>query len=489
MGFEYGPQPVILHELSAGQLSSRWQRAIRLWWLLRSLYGSPQPWGEALPQPFRYKDLRSLLFAPSHGMQDQAALEGLVANCSGTACLCQRSLRALLLAADPALDLESWMAQMAKYTGIAIADWERALAIAPFAVVHRSIRDDLKALVQLGWLRQVERGQFAAIALGDLPQLSEHLPMPAATTLTPAETWDLLRVLEEVAFVQPQLHVVIHRLWEQVSQSSSRRSRWSAEPEKRIFIQLDYILPTEMQEQVDTYQYEIEQLWQQPDGGMMQFETWLPREQRRATVTVYPVCLHYARRAKYLSAYGINPDGKLGWHNYRLDRIASERLTVLIWGDPRVPRALKAMRDRGELPTPSQVQAALEEAWGFNFYLPKAWLLMRFSPWFARWYVDGTERHPTFERVDDGALRSLITQYVPLAEQAQVQRVVAAQNPQDGWYYAGWVRLGDINVVMRLRDWRPQGEVIAPWQLRQQMKAEAAQEGRYYQGDESQDEP
>lgn len=61
-----------------------------------------------------------------------------------------------------------------------------------------------------------------------------------------------------------------------------------------------------------------------------------------------------------------------------------------------------------------------------------------------------------------------------------MQRVVAARSPQDV-YYAGWVRLGDINVVMRLRDWRPQGEVIAPWALRQQMREEAKQEAETYE--------
>lgn len=482
MRFNYGPTPQVLHGLSAGQLASRWQRAIRLWWLLRSLYGKQAPWCDELPEPFRYGDLRSRLFAPSHGEQDQDALETLMINCQETNCLCQRSLRALLLAAAPTLDLDLWMAGMVQYTGIAIADWDKALATVPFAVVHRSIRDDLKALVQLGWLRQVGRGQFATVPPEDWPPVSEQALTTTTMALTAAETWDLLRVLEEVAFVQPQLHVVINRLWEQVSQSPSERSPCPGEPEKRIFIQLDYILPTEMQEQVDTHQYEIEQLWQQPDGGIIQFETWLAREQRQAAVTVYPVCLHYARRAKYLSAYGIDPDGQLGWHNYRLDRIASERLTALPWGDPRVPRELKERRDRGELPTPSDVQIALDEAWGFNFYLPKAWLLMRFSPWFARWYVNGTERHPTFQRVSYAEAQSQITRHVPPGQQAAVAAVLAARSPQDG-YYAGWVRLGDINVVMRLRDWRPQGEVIAPWPLRQQMAAEAQQEATHYRED------
>lgn len=38
------------------------------------------------------------------------------------------------------------------------------------------------------------------------------------------------------------------------------------------------------------------------------------------------------------------------------------------------------------------------------------------------------------------------------------------------------IRTGDINVLMRLRDWRPNGEVIAPLSVRQQLQEEAKQE-------------
>lgn len=492
MGFDYRPQPAVLQELSAGQLANRWQRAVRLWWWLRLLYGSSQtgrqPWCDTLPQPFRYGDVRSRLFAATHGQQDQCSLEILMTHCetqrktkkSGAICLCQRSLQSLLLAADPQLDVTAWMMEMAHYTGLDAIFWEGALEQAPFAVVHRSLRDDLKALVAQGWLRGVRRGCYATRSPDQLPVLlPDTQPLPTAA-LSPTDTADLLRVLEDIAFVQPQLEVVIQRLWEhRTAAVLPPHAPHQPEPARRIFVHLDYILPEALQEQVDTHQQDIEHLWQQPDGGVIQFDTWIPREERRATVTVYPVCLHYVRRAKYLSAYGQNADGSFGWHNYRLDRIASERVRVLPWGDPQVPQPLKHWRDRGELPTPDQVQTQLDEAWGFNFYLPKAWLLMRFSPWFARWYVDNTERHPTFGPVDSAQLPRLMAQHVPAADRPTLAALVAARSPGDR-YYAGWVRLGDINVTMRLRDWRPQGEVIAPLQLRHQMAAEANQEQQHY---------
>lgn len=479
MGFDYGPTPEVLQGLSAGQFASRWQRAVRLWWLLRSLYGKHHPWSETLPEPFRYGDVRSRLFADSHGTQDQDSLEILLTNCRGTNCLCQRSLRSLLQAADPQLALEPWLARVAQLTGIEREAWRQLLDQAPFAVVHRSVRDDLKALARQGWVRSGQRGQYWPVAPEAWPTLVTASGPDPLETLSASDNEALRKVLEDVAFVQPQLDVVLDRLWQQGTEASPQRPLWQTEPQKRIFLHLDYILSESEQERVDTYQQAIEQLWRQPDGGVIQFETWMPQREKTVAVTVYPVCLHYVRRAKYLSAYGLDPDGRLNWHNYRLDRIASERLTVLPWGDPRVPKALKAQRDRGELPTPDAVQAQLEEAWGFNFYLPKAWLLMRFSPWFARWYVDGTVRHPTFARVSYGEALAQVERQVLEAERDDVLAVLRQRSAQDV-FYAGWVRLGDINVVMRLRDWRPQGEVIAPWGLRQRMVAEVRQEAAHY---------
>jgi CRISPR-associated protein (TIGR03985 family) len=475
--FDYPPSPAVLQGLGGGQLASRWQRVVRLWWLLRSLYGGDSPWCWHLSDPFRYGDLRSRLFAPSHGTADSATVPMLTAACAGGSCVCQKSIQALIGEPMPDGDLSAWQAAMAQ---LGLGPEQLDLSAQPFAAVHRSIRDDLKALVAQGWLDSAGRGQFRVVPAAQWPRLPELAPTASGLTFSTAETWELLSALQAIAFVQPNLEVIINRLWEHATATPApHHSGWQTEPTRRIFVHLDYILPPPVQERIDTHQEMIERLWRSPDGGVIQFENLLARQGRTATVTVYPVCLHYARRAKYLSAYGLDPDGRVGWHNYRLDRIGSQGLRVLPWGDPAIPAELKQLRNCGELPTPADVEAALEAAWGFNFYLPKGWLLMRFSPGFARWYVDDTERHPTFERVSYGEARSRVQRYVPPAERAAVLAVLAQRRPQDV-YYAGWVRLGDINVVMRLRDWRPQGEVIAPWGLRQQMAQEVQQEMAHY---------
>jgi CRISPR-associated protein (TIGR03985 family) len=137
------------------------------------------------------------------------------------------------------------------------------------------------------------------------------------------------------------------------------------------------------------------------------------------TITVYPVCLHYSCCAKYLSAYGIDPHGNTGWHNYRLDRIASAKLQILAWGDSEVPPGLQLMWQSGTLPTPQQVEQQLAAAWGFNFYLQREFLIMRFPPDFARWYVDNTVRHQSFKPIVYSEIRKLVKRNISISQQLQ----------------------------------------------------------------------
>jgi len=476
--FSYLPTPRVLHWLSGGQLANRLLRAVRCWVWLSLLYGKRTTLS-ALPDPFRYGDLRRLALAPSHPHDDTATVADMNRQCQGSHCLCQVPASDLLFRRQPDLLPDDWLEDASHLSGLTIETLEEQLSRCPFATVHRTLRDDLVWLSQQGWLTSVGRGKWAKVAPQRWPQLPLSLEDGSQeAALTTRDKRELLQLLEPLTFVQPQLAVVVETLWKQLTHQPA--SPPTQEQPRRIFVHFDYILPPDMQDQVDQHQVDIEQIWHRPDGGVIQFDNWSARQQQLSRVTVYPVCFHYARRAKYLSAYGICPDGQMGWHNYRLDRIRSSRVKVLPWGDPTVPEALKALRQAGQLPTPEQVNAQLEEAWGFNFYLPKGLLIMRFAPEFARWYVQDTVRHETFAPVEYGGLAGLVKTHVAAKdERAQLLELVA-QRPATDAYYWGWIRLGDINVTMRLRDWRPNGEVIAPLVVRNQMKAEVQQEMEWY---------
>ncbi|MEM8806716.1 MAG: TIGR03985 family CRISPR-associated protein [Cyanobacteria bacterium P01_G01_bin.38] len=436
--FNYLPTPELLHELAKGRLADRLQRAVRLWGVLQYLYGLAGG-ARQLPQPFRYGDLRDRIFAETHGRSETAGVAALTAQCAEAgageqACWCQRSLTSWII--ESGLSLFDWQQGIQALSDLGDNALAATIEGCPFATVHRSIRADLAYLVELGWLELAGKGQFRTVESSRWPQLSAQSQRPLGT-LSVAQTWEVLRSLESIAFVQPNLDVIVQSLWEQLTHQQPTAT---VEPERRIFIHLDYILSDEMQEQVDTLQEQIEQLWRS-GGGVIRFDYWYKPEQSVA-MTVYPVCLHYARRAKYLSAYGVDPAGDFGWHNYRLDRIGSPRLRVFAWGAPQVPGLLREMRRAGRLPAPEDVDAALKEAWGFNFYLPRQLLIMRFPAEFAQWYVDQTERHSTFQAVDYGALPQLIHQEITdTQERAEVLEILARRDPQDV-YYRAWVRLG-----------------------------------------------
>ncbi len=478
--------PSVLQSLAAGQLLNRLPRAVRAWVLLRSLYGDKTTpgWVTDLPPMFRYAHLRDRLFAESHPKADTVNIDEVQSLCRNAHCLCHQSLRQLVL--SPQQSEADWIEGVQRLSGLSMENLNALLESCPFATVHRSLRDDLKFLVQLGWLRSPKPGYYAAIDADEAPDLAQP-PTSTPTLLdglTETQLWTLLRVLESVSFVQPQLEVVMQTVWEQAQQVSSQaKPLWDA-PQQRLFIHLDYILSDEVQERVDGYQAQIEELWHYPTAGVIRFDYWLAKTEQLVTVTVYPVCLHYARRAKYLSAYGIDPSGLVQWHNYRLDRVRSPSLTVLPWGDPSIPQELRTMWRTGSLPTSADIQQALTEAWGFNFYLPRSLLILRFSPQFAQWYVDNTIRHPTFQPIDYADLWQRVQQDVSdPTEQAAILRVLALRSPNDA-YYQGWIRVPDINVTMRLRDWRSNGEVIAPIAVRQQMRQEVATEMQFYAQDD-----
>jgi CRISPR-associated protein (TIGR03985 family) len=478
--FSYLPTPRVLHWLSGGQLANRLLRSVRCWVWLSLIYGD-RTTPTTLPEPFRYGDLRRIALAPSHPHDDTATVADMNRQCQGSHCLCQVPASELLFRRQPDLLPDDWIAEVSHLSGLSTTELEHQLGRCPFATVHRTLRDDLAWLAQRGWLTSAGRGKWAKVAPRRWPQCPISLEDSSQEgALNTRDKRELLHLLEPIAFLHPHLDVVVDNLWKQLTSQAVSRSR--AESPRRIFVHLDYILSDDLQEQVDQHQEDIEQLWHSPDGGVIQFDYWLARSQQSRRVTTYPVCFHYARRAKYLSAYGQCPDGSVGWHNYRMDRIQSPPVKVLAWGDRGVPKELKALRQAGQLPTPQEVEDKLEEAWGFNFYLPRGLLIMRFDREFARWYVQDTKRHDTFAPVAYGDLAGLVKRHINSQKERQILLKLIAQRPATDAYYRGWIRLGDINVTMRLRDWRPNGEVIAPLVVRNQMKAEVQQEMEWYVG-------
>ena len=107
-----------------------------------------------------------------------------------------------------------------------------------------------------------------------------------------------------------------------------------------------------------------------------------------------------------------------------------------------MPKPLQKLQLSKSLPTPEIVSTALGEAWGFNFYLPRQLLIMRFPPAFAERYVHQTDRHSTFEPIAYKELPSLIEKEIKDPhERAKALRILEHKDPSDQ-YYKAWIRAG-----------------------------------------------
>lgn len=472
MNFSYPATPQILHWLAAGQLGNRLHRSVRLWVILTKLYGE-ENWIEELPRNFTYSQLRDRLFKYNHPKIETLTIPEINAQCTDKTCICHQTAGQIFPITP------QWEEEIIKLTGLTSEYLQDLLKQPPFATVHRSLRDDLKQLARLGWLKVPHKGQYQGISKSKLPQLNlTTVTQPSFTQISLGQTWEIIQALESISFIKPNLDIIIQNLWEQMFPTTT--TEIDQQPEKRIFVHLDYIISEEKQDQVDNYQEQIEQIWRNPSLGVVRFKMNIPKTGTKAEIIVYPVCIHYSRRAKYLSAYGKDPDGNIGWHNYRLDRIISKKLQILSWGDPAIPPELQQMWYNNQLPTPAQVEAELATAWGFNFYLERELLIMRFPPDFARWYVDNTRRHQSFQPIHYTNIPKLIREHIPKPQQQQILEIIKHKSPSDA-YYTAWIRTEDINVLMRLREWRPKGEVIAPLSIREKLKQECLQELSNYE--------
>jgi CRISPR-associated protein (TIGR03985 family) len=114
-------------------------------------------------------------------------------------------------------------------------------------------------------------------------------------------------------------------------------------------------------------------------------------------------------------------------------------------------------------------------------------MLLRFNRDFSDRYIQDTERHATFEPIDFKTAKNLLEQQSklkPSSAKGQKEQLIKIlnRNTEDPLYQMDY-RVGDNTVIMRLRAWGPNVEVIYPWSLRQRMKEDMEQTWRLYESD------
>ena len=256
----------------------------------------------------------------------------------------------------------------------------------------------------------------------------------------------------------------------------------------RFFMDLDYIVSSNQGDEVSNYQQLLyEKIWTQNPVPPIQIAYHSMSQGTVLELVTFPVAIYYSKRAPYLCAYGQTPHqtpNQVNWYNFRLDRTL--KISPLHWPadldepEDKLPFTLCQAYFNHTLPKPIQIEQALEEAWGFDIGLPSGPMLLRFNRSFHDAYIHTSERHPTFTRLFTRDDIAAFIQDLPLnqTDQKALNTRVSA-NITDAFYQAQYREI-DNNIVMRLRSWGPNVEVLYPPQLRQRMQADLQQSQAMY---------
>lgn len=440
--FEDSPQVELLQWLARGSLKQNLLRAVRLWVCLQSLYGHGRM---ELSEPFTYAQWRAAFFSASHPKSET------VPALHDSNCACTKTTADWLFTNQTELSQSDWRQAVKRQTGMTAEDVEDWLKKRLFAVTRRSLAADLQILCELGWLTAVEGGYGRVQSFPARPMTVE--PVDA---LEPLELLDL-------GFLQPNLEAIAESLAHPVADV------------QRFYLEVDYIVSqsvSQSQRRLEHWLEQLKALWAlQPVPVRL---TYRSAKYGKIACVVYPVCLYYAQRAVYLCGFGQTPLEQGEWYHYRLDKI--EQMQQLDWDDLAVPALLRQRRTT--LPTPDYTRQQMREAWGFDFYLPAHLMLLRFEQEFHERYIQDTFRHQTFKRLSYAQVMRMIKQ-LPELEHERLLPIIQQRSEQDAYYRVRY-RMGDTNVGLRLRAWRPRLEVLLPWALRQQMAHEVELEQSFY---------
>jgi CRISPR-associated protein (TIGR03985 family) len=444
--FQDLPTVELLQWLARSSLKQNLARAIRLWALLCFLYGDEST---AIPELLTYAEWRDRFFTSTHPANDT------IPTLHDAACRCHLTTADWLFNADSTLSPDDWLQSLRQHDACPV-HIDRLLQSRLFAVTRRTLAEDLQILVKLGWLKQQ----------GQTYQRVQTYPTRPYAALTPSSSTELSNI-----FVQTDLALIASNLNQHLN------------GHQRFFIHLDYIIPVSKGDMVEDWQDALQTIWQQSPIVPVAIAYQSAQSGQLEKGIVYPVCIYYVQRATYLCAWGYTSDSSTGltWRNYRLDRI--KILKPLTWQDPQIPVALHAAFKANALPTPDYIQEQMADAWGFDFYQPDELMIVRFDDWFDVGYVRDTMRHETFLPVDYHQVKSLVeTQVKNLQQRQAILKIWQTRSPHDAYYQVRY-RQNDPNVLLRLRAWRPKIEILSPWDLRQKIAEEVAQEYQMYRPD------
>jgi CRISPR-associated protein (TIGR03985 family) len=445
--FQDVPHVELLQWLARGSLKQNLGRAIRLWAWLRSLYGNNQE-RIILENSFSYVDWRNAFFSATHPKGEE------IPQIHDPNCPCVKTTAQWLFNEKTGIVSHQWQQLLLAYTGITEFKLKKILNQRLFGVTRRSLQGDLEILAKLGWLVYKNEKYY---------RVSEFPPHPVTSK---DEIYPSKLSAYELNFLHEDLVAIAQNHSQQINGI------------QRFFLGLDYVIPPTTLDLVDDWQYELRQIWTKTPVLPIKLTYDSARTRNIVTCIVYPVCIYYMQRAVYLCAYGESPDRKTDWYNFRLDRI--QEITYLEWNDVNIPQHLQQRHQQLSLLSPDYIAQEMANAWGFDFYFPSRLMLLRFDVDYNERYIQNTIRHKTFKAITYQQAQRLIRREITHQKhQKALLKVLENRSPQDA-YYQVYYRHQDNGIMMRLRAWRPRCEVLLPFDLRQSIATDVAQEFKVY---------
>lgn len=463
--FDYPPTVNLLEYLVPAVLGQKenLRKSVRLWVILRSLYGD-------LSAEFSIKD------------------DGWFSNAQWRDTFLQfkqrtKTIRQWLFEDSIAVNESQWKKAFTQRYGIGsdqldllLGDGAKQGASVPFEVNDRTLRNDFITLENLGWLKATGTGtQRRYCKVSQFPDLHCIAPSTEITT-THFIPNDLATVVDH--FPQPINGI------------------------QRFILDVEYIIHQSISQQVDRFLQILKQSWQQtPVPPIRMTYRSIRHYDTEFDLIVYPVCVYYFQRAPYLFAFGQFPHqgseqrpSAPNWYDYRLDRILS--LEVLNWDNPLLPptwfsksrlrsTSKNSLNDIPRLfaeKTPAFVEQQVAAALGIEIHRPIAPLLLRFDRYFYGNYIAETERAKLFTELKFDQAEKRFQSDLKVAETGLSLTRLFRDRPhhQSDVFCLTDHRLGDNNVVMRLRAWGPRVEVLLPLSLRQRMSDDMQETWKLY---------
>ena len=449
--FDYPPHVELLQLLARGALKQNLPKALRLWAILRSLYGEEtDPIRVNIAPRFTYSDWYQMFFTePEHHKEDR------VPSLHHRECPCAKTISDWLFHDYLAVNTREWKSSFLKRYPMGEEEFHNLLHSRLLAKTRRNFELDFKTLVAMGWLQtdkvtvnyQQNKMLIYYQKVQQFPDLAfwEQFLNSNNGDVTKVLQSDLVEFFDDFAL--------------------------EINGQQRFFLELEYIVHARLSQRMHSFREQLKQIWQkQPIPPIkityVSARNFQIHEDTGDDYIVYPVCIYYYHRAPYLFAYGQTPinDSHIDWYDYRLDRI--QKLQELQWNQVDIPNFSP---QTCQAKTPDSIQQMMSEAFGFDFYKPKEILLLRFEQYFYSRYIAGTEREKIFPRIS----RRNVEKEIKLADLEPARQQQLLQILKQRWtedvYCRLYYRQEDNNAIMRLRAWGPKVEVFLPWGLRQRM--------------------